>query len=209
MSITSHEFPLAWNQEGTACLLSFQHYGPEGGSEQGCRLVYASGEEQDWIFSNDMNPGNGSRPQQVTDIQYQRALESLRTALATEGFAGVNVASGGKRLKVPLAASDEETAKVKSGEFQETDEGLVQGDLWLAKTGNFRFSYQKTILASLRFLRSPEGAQWRAWISPSGKVLLIFLCQDNSQELRSIWRHPSADSLDWKMSLPTIGSEVI
>ena len=76
MHISSEETPLAKSDDGATTLIQIDSYGPEGGGSLVYKLKSASGEES-FIISSTFSPGDGSRPQTISEKACVEALTKL------------------------------------------------------------------------------------------------------------------------------------
>jgi len=86
---SSLEF-LAWSEDGLSMLVRVNGYGPEGGGYERLRIISAAAETGGpYEVHNDSSPGDGSRPQQVSDGECRDAVRALRKEAGKLGFAGL------------------------------------------------------------------------------------------------------------------------
>jgi hypothetical protein len=85
---------LAKSTDGTSELFEEDSSGPEGGGVTAFRIVgYGAGHgpAQTFEVSNDLSPGDGSRPQSVSEKECRGRLADLAALLKARGFKGVRV----------------------------------------------------------------------------------------------------------------------
>ncbi|MBS2030479.1 MAG: hypothetical protein JST54_21430 [Deltaproteobacteria bacterium] len=82
MSIHSEETPIAKSDDGATTLIQVDSYGPEGGGSLVYKLKSARGEES-FVISSNFSPGDGSRPQAISEKACVEALTQLGAKTAS------------------------------------------------------------------------------------------------------------------------------
>lgn len=89
MSIRTETETLATSADGKSALQRLDSSGPEGGGSVTYRVT--GSEPRDFEISNDLSPGDGSRPQHISERVCRDRLAELMKLVAKRGIRGVSI----------------------------------------------------------------------------------------------------------------------
>ena len=139
MHIRSNDSVVAWLAEGRGVLIAREQQGPEGGGSLSYQaLVPGEHVQQEWMLQSNFNPGNGSRPEQVSEATYQARVRELRALLEKYPSPEITV-SPNKRRSATIVRSGAPIAAACSFASLETIKATVvvtEGRLSCSKPRN-------------------------------------------------------------------------
>lgn len=221
MHTTVQESLVAWSEDGKRFLLYISEHGPEGGGSKAYRLICPGEQlEQTFELSSNFSPGDGSRPETVSDQACREAATKLKQQLRQLGFKGVSVDLQAKqRFSMvnfdPAAEERVNASKVTQGSGRVE---ITADEIRIELAGDTSTAREALHMGSKATLTIPlsehaaggkdrVGGYWKPYgqgsvtnespqvfVAPNGPLLLVFNRQANTDDCRLtgifVWKKP-------------------
>jgi len=181
MGLTSNFRLLTWSEDGRYAFIENSVDGPEGGGEI---IFYIIGGDnfvtEKYLLSNNLSPGDGSRPERVNEIQYWIELKKLNESLKAKKFLNIKVKAQFSDKRYNSIIIDNKKIKIKEGVFKKSFNTYIYQDIALTvNKKDLELEFKNKKVKTIDNALFNENSNLNLFISPTGKMIIVFLQSNN------------------------------